>query len=196
MPIKYESGTLKVSFGYGLKLNRGDYQSEDAHSSVSMEFDIEGDPVAVLEEAIAVESKLAQHAKLAVFAELGIESFTEVKEGVLAPKLPTPPAAAPSQPSTAGVGAKKNYAPFGGGGQGGGQFAPPKADLTQQPVVALFGKAYYDQRSLKADGTYKQGAADFRSVADRSDQLWLAGRDGTVNADVAAELEKAGVAVV
>jgi hypothetical protein len=188
------SGTVaKVSAGYSLKVPAAaDYSSEDAHVSFGIEFDISGaeDLDTIVSQLEALEAQLHASAKLAVFAQLGTE-FEAGPNGVMVPVIKSAPkAAAPAARRPSGGGG-------GGGGTGRGGFAKPKAQGRELPVVVLGGEAYYDQRVLKEDGTYKDGAADFKSVQKvngQANQLWITGRDGSFNDDVVALLDEAGIA--
>ncbi len=197
MGIAVENGKLRISAGYSLKIpGAANYSSQDAHASYSVELDVEGDVTAIAEAAPDIYDDLETKAKLSVFKQLGL-GFTEEADGTLQPKLEAAPVAAPAPAATSAP----SSAPFGGGG--GGQqrpFSPPKADVTQQPAfIADLGEGlieYYDLRSLKADGTFKPRAADFRPTRKGAgNQVWLTDRDGNQNANVVAGLQAAGVAV-
>lgn len=186
--IEYENGTLRVSAGYSLKVpGSADYSSEDAHASLSLEAQVDGDDVKlsdVIEQAKLLYATLAQSAKIAVFAQLNVE-FDTTDTGLLRPIIkgsaPAPKRTAPATNSQP----KQQQ-----------QYAPPKADTSDLPIVTIDGVQYRDQRPLKADGTYKPGAADFKSVDKvngRFAQLWLADKNGNQNAEVVAALERSGV---
>lgn len=189
MATEVDGKTLRVSFGYGVKANRGNYSSEDAHVSFSVEETIDAAATndEIVRRATDLEQVLESGAKLLVYGALNL-GFAE-NEGTLQPVLDVAvPVAAPK--------AKYSKPSGGGGGQGDGQ--PSK--ISQQPkVVVDFGEGaieYYDARSLKADGTYKPGANDFRSVAklgDRFHPVWLYAQDGTPNEESIAAATAAGL---
>lgn len=192
MSVVVENGKMRVSAGYSLKVpHEVQYASQEAHIGLSLEFDVDGESSAILAQGEGLEAAIAQQVKLAVFAQLGVDA-TDGPNGIVMPALTAPARnAAPATP-------KGSFTPKGSGGGGGGsQYGPPKADVTQQPVVTFDDgngvHAYYDLRSLKADGTFKPNAADFRSVSDGTKkQVWLRGKDGSVNARVASSLEAMG----
>lgn len=203
MGFEIEDGTVKVSVGYSLKrkVAAGSLDMHDSHMSVSFDIPIEQlgkDTTAALGVLETFEAQLAQHVKLGVFAQLGAE-FDETADGVLIPK--SVPKDAQGNRSN-GQRRSSGSGSSGGGGQrrqgGGGsrQFAPPKADVSQQPTVTLnFGKGdedFYDLRSLKEDGTYSPRAADFQKVGGTY-KVWITDQQGNVKQDVAAALDQAGV---
>jgi hypothetical protein len=196
--IEITDGKMRVSYGYGLKVNLDPdgYDMHDAHMSVSFEFDVEGDTSALLQQAEMVEADLAAHAKLGVFAELGVE-FDETSEGVLIPRA-TKKKAKPKKRtrSRSGGGSSQSRSRSGGRSR---QQSKPKADLSNEPTYEVdFGKGvaeYIDLRDVKARGDFKEGAADFRNVDNPREQYWLYSKDGDENDDVFDALEEAGVPV-
>jgi hypothetical protein len=192
MAIELEGTVAKVAVGYSLKVpGAADYSSEDAHASYSVEFDISGKTFdQVQEELEAIQAQLHTNAKLAAFAQLGVE-FDTSTAGVIQPVIKTRPKAA----KTGGGYTPKPQAQ--GGGGGGFVRTPPKVANSDKPVVVLGGVAYYDQRPAKESGTYKEGAADFKSVntiEGRYSQHWIINKDGSVNEQTTGLLEEAGVA--
>lgn len=195
MPIQLQDGTLRVMSSYSLKTDSGEeYGSHSHSSSLSIEFDLSDmsadDVDAVIKFAESIEPQLAVSAKLAVFTQLGVE-FAEGPSGVLLPKVGKPKASAP----------KKTYARKGGGG-GGAKAAErkPAANTDDLPRVTLTWKGddvdFIDLRPLKESGRFSPKAADFRQdgvPAREATQLWITDKDGSVNDDVAAALEEAGV---
>lgn len=188
MPTEISETTIKVAFSYGIKVNRGNFQSEDVHLSFSV-----GEPLAegatnedIVRRASDLESLLEGGVKLAVFTALNL-GFTE-NDGVLQPVLdvsaiPVAAAAAPQQR----------------GGYSGGQNQGPSKISTAPRVQADFGKGtqeYYDARPLKEANEYKPTAADFRSVnkiGDTFDSVWLYQKDGTPNTESINQATAAGL---
>lgn len=178
MSIEVADGTLRISVGHSVKVGRPNYSAEDAHYSVSFEQAVEGgDIIDILKFAEQVEAMLEGHVKLSVAASLGLEmNGTEF----VFPQ----PAAKPAAPQ------RRSSSSGGSGGGGGG---PSK--LADQPVYTIDGIDYYDQRSLKADGTYSPKAPDFKEVGKSrgGSALWIKGADGTVNEGVTEKLKAAGI---
>lgn len=183
---------IKVSVSYGLKvpINPADTfaGTHDAHISYSItdEAPKGADPAQIAKAAHDLEAALLDGVKLAVFAALDVGYNPETMMPVVTVSAPPAAVTPPRAP-------QPQAAPRQSGGGGGvGQYAPPKADLKQQPVVLMdyFGNGelveFYDQRSLKADGTYSPRAADFRSVRkfrkqDGSEDylpLWITDKQG------------------
>jgi len=177
MPTEITETTLRVSFSYGIKVNRGNFQSENANVSFSVEEPLT--PLATNEDIVRrasdLESLLEGGVKLATFTSLNL-AFSE-KDGVLSPVLDVSAipvaAAAPAQQR---------------GGYSGGQNQAPSKISTAPKVSADLGKGlieYYDARPLKEAGEYKPNAADFRSVSKQGDgtfdSVWLYQKDGTPN---------------
>jgi len=192
MAIEIEGTVAKVAVGYSLKVpGDADYSSEDAYAGYTVEYDISGKTFdEVQEELEAIQAQLHTNAKLAAFAQLGVE-FTTSPSGVIQPVIKTRPKA----PKTGG------YRPQaqGNGSGGGGQYprTPPKVANSDKPIVKLGGIPYYDQRPAKESGTYKPGAADFKSVNkidDRFLQHWIIAKDGSYDEQTTALLDEAGVA--
>lgn len=183
---------LRVSFGYGLKANRGNYQSEDAHVSFSLEETIDAAATndEIVRRATDIEQTLESGAKLLVYGALNL-GFAE-NEGTLQPVFDVPdvPVAAPKKAAS-----KPN--PYGGGGGQGDR--QPSLIQSQPKVVVDFGEGaieYFDTRGLKKSGQYKQTANDFRSVekqGDRFHPVWLYGKDGTPNEKAIAAATAAGL---
>ena len=195
--IEVNGSSARVSVSYSLKVPAAaSYSSEDSHVGYSIEFDTAGkDTETIIGELEALQAQLLNTAKLTVFAQLGVE-FEASATGILAPVLKDRPEpakkAAPRPPARAAAPRSGG----GGGGYGGGQFAPPKGKGRDLDVVMLGGTAYFDQRVLKEDGTYKPGAADFKSVNKVNGdnlQLWIVSREGHLNDDVVAMLDEAGL---
>lgn len=194
--IEVNGSSARVSVSYSLKVPAAaSYSSEDSHVGYSIEFDTaDKDVETIIGELEALQAQLLNTAKLTVFAQLGVE-FEASATGILAPVLKEkaePAKKAAPRPAARAAAPRAG----GGGGYGGGQFAPAKAKGRELPVVMLGGVAYFDQRELKEDGTYKPGAADFKSVNKVNGdnvQLWLYSRDGAINDDVAALLDEAGL---
>ncbi len=195
MGLEINNGKVRVSAGYSLKVPlEAQYATNDAHFALSIEFDTEGDSTAVIAQAERLEADLAAQVKLAVFAQLGVD-FREDQNGMLQPVV-TPQAATGTTPQAQSA-PQSGSAPTRQGGQGG-SYGKPKADVTKQDIVTFHHReglhAFYDLRSLKADGTYKQGAADFRSVSEGTKrQVWVRNKEGQLNDEVASALSQAGI---
>lgn len=203
--IKIENGKLTVSATYGLTQNLGDFSSQKAAATYVFETDAEGDTAALLNEAQGVYDQIVEAAKMSTMAHLGIEGEVD-DSGVLQPKL--------VKPITAPVAAAPAPAPQGGyvpqqpqqnsyGGGGGYQNKPP-IDVSDCPVfTADLGDGsgvqnWVDLRPAKADGRYKAGAADFRTVnkvGPKKVQVWLKDRQGAINSNVAAALQAANITI-
>lgn len=193
MGVQITNGRLIVSAGYGLTQNLGDYSSQKASAGLTIEADAEGDPAVVLAEGQKLYDQLIMATKLGVMANLGIEGEVDA-DGVLQPNIKPAVAAAPAPAPQAPP------VPYGGGGGGGGGNFKPAADTSNLPqfVADLDGRGpatWIDLRPLKADGTFKPTAADFRDAADKKHQCWLKDKGGNVKASVAQALQAAGVAV-
>lgn len=199
--IKIANGKLTVSASYGLTQNLGDYSSQKATAGYVFETDADGDTAALLNEAQGVYDQLVEAAKMSTMAHLGIEGEVD-DSGVLQPKL-VKPITAPVAPAPAPAQSGGGYVPQqNGGGQGGYQNKPP-IDVSDCPVfTADLGDGsgvqnWVDLRPAKADGRYKAGAADFRTVnkvGPKKVQVWLKDRQGAINSNVAGALQAAGIA--
>lgn len=181
------------------------------------DFSMKGTEIEITEEVPEgtdtgeVAAHLISVTKLATFASLGV-GFHEDADGVLQPVIeardvPTfnPKGRSQRSQRTSGSNAAAGST---SGVAAGATTAAPKADRSELDVVELdyFDNgepiAFYDQRPLKADGTYKPNAADFASVdrfdlrgdgRTRSIPLWITGKDGDVNEDVVDLLSGAGL---
>lgn len=195
MGLEIKEGKLRVNASYSLKVPlEAQYASQSAGFAISLEMDADGDSTAILAQGENIESQLAAAVKLATFAQLGVD-FKEDGNGMLQPVVL--PKAAPSG-GGGGSAPSQPQQRQGSGGNGSGQYGQPKADVTKQPIVTFHHReglhAFYDLRSLKADGTYKQGAADFRSVSEGTKrQVWIRSKDGVVNDEIAGALQQAGI---
>ncbi len=195
--IEIVDGTvLRISSSYGLKVPGAQpYSSEDAHYSFSVEAPI--DSVDSLDGLIEAAQDLAQAltngVKLQAFAELDV-AF-EDKDGTLRPVLTVPdiPTAAPQASGRPASGNRPTQRPA--------QPAPTSDRATITADLGFGTLTYLDNRPLKADGSFKPGAADFRSAdkvaanGDKYHSVWIAQKGGAKNADVVAALEAAGITV-
>jgi len=200
--IEIKDGTLRVSATYSLKVpvNDGGYAMQDAGMSMTVEQTVgDTDTARVAKDALSLYEQLIGGCKLAVFGQLGVD-FDTTNDGVMKPKVTETPKSSGGGRSNAARTGGGNRSGSGGqrqGSGGGRQFAPAKAAGRELPVVTFGGGAYYDQRPLKLDGTYKPGAADFKSVQKRADgtqaQVWLFDKNGNLNEEVADQLDEAGI---
>lgn len=178
MSVQIEDGAVRVSVTYSLKVPDPStpYAAEQVSLSTSLEFAANGDSEVVMTQARQLDQALYRDLQLSVFAHLGIEDFTELPNGRLVPKIPLG-AEKPKKSGGGGGGYK-------GGGGGGGQ---RKADPSQIPqhTIQVNGEqiTVQDLRGLKANGTYKQNAPDFRQ-GDRP--IWIQGKDGNPNPEAQA----------
>ena len=193
MGIKIEDGTLKVSASYSLKEGLPNYSSHDAYAGYSIEIPVEGEEAAILVEGQKLYDTLSNAAKLSVFATLNVAAEADA-DGILQPVLQAKAAPAVAAPAPAAPAPQNNG--------GGGQYPPskPAADTSNLPQFQadLDGRGvdtWIDLRPLKDNGTYKQGAADFRSNSDRKRQVWLKDKNGNVKQNVAQALQAAGQTV-
>lgn len=173
--MQITDGSCRVSVSYSLKVPGPNYSSESVNLSVSMEFPAEGDTEQIAAQARAEEQKMFRDLQLSAFTYLGVEDFTELPNGRLIPTIPTF-----EKPKKSGGGGGS----YGGGNRsgGGGGYGKPKADPSSIPShnIDLNGNqvTVQDLRGLKADGTYKQTAPDFR----KGDQpIWINAKGGGVN---------------
>lgn len=187
MTIELNGSSLRVSAGYSTKIpHEVDYAMNEAHVGLSIEATVTD--VEELEEieaqAIEIQQQLHTTAKLAVFAQLGLE-YETTPSGVLVPQIE-----APKRAKKSSGGSRKSSS----NGSGGGGFTKPKANLSELDQIELPWGTYYDCRPLKEDGTYKSGAADFRAVEFDDveggyQQLWLYNKDGSPNGEVVKAVE-------
>lgn len=191
--MEITNGRVRISAGYSAKIPGGaPYSSEDKHTGISIEFDVEGDINAITEQALALEADLDTKVKLATIASLGM-GFTETQLGVIVPEWPGGGAPAPAPAQFKGPSGRGGGRSYGAGGGGGGQqFAPPKVEASQIPTfpTTLNGAQVMvqDCRSLKGEGKpYSVGAADFRIVGGES--VWLFHRGTTNKTEDGAYLE-------
>lgn len=188
---------LRVSASYGAKKpvdpSNTFAGSEEAHVSYALEEDVVGlTKEQIVKRMADLAKELDSGVKLAVAASLDIGFVGG--DGTNPIRLT--PVTVPTVPHTS----RPSPRPQGGGGGGprqgggaGGQFGPPKADLTQQPVLMIHYNgedkpplAFYDCRSLKASGVYNERAADLRSVDAFTGQdgkkshipIWLYDKNG------------------
>lgn len=189
--IETDGAVLRVSSSYAIKVPGAvPYSSEDAHYSFSVEQPIE-DGISLddlIEQAKDLAGQLETGVKLSVFSSLDV-AFTDV-DGTLRPVLD---AGVPTaQPKAA-------PAPRAQGGPTSGNV--PRVDRSADPtVVADFGKGqtnYLDNRPKKAAGTFKPGAADFRSVDKINDgkyhSVWITAQGGAVNQATVDAMAAAGI---
>lgn len=172
--MELENGKLRISAGYSLKVpGEADYSSQDKHVGLSLEYDVpdDADVEAILDKAIEVEAQLDTQVKLAVFAALNVEP-KEVAEGVLVPnwngvgtKKAKPAGGGRSKPSGNSGGGNRGKS---NGNRGGNR---PKANPDDIPTFFYDGMEIQDVRGLKADGTFKPNAPDFREPG-RGGKAW------------------------
>ena len=190
--IQDNGTTASVSVRHGAKVNRGNYQSEEASAGFSIEFDLEGVTFAeALAELVQLESQLIvvaqQQAALALGAEVGTD-------GIVFSAPPAPVATATA------------LAASGGGGGGKPDYPAPIVAAEDKQQIIIDGRAYYDQRGLKLPGPngeapkYKPGAADFRAVdqdaaPDGRKQLWITTKAGAIVPETQAMLAAVGITV-
>lgn len=199
MSTTLTNGRIVISGHYGVTVNRGDYSSEKLSQGFTLEYDVaeDADTAAVVSQAEAEFATIVETAiKPAVLDGLNL-SGTVTENGAMLADLGGATrinnvvaiTAAPSAPQ--------------GGGQAGFANTPPKA--TEAQVAALprifvdldgtgAPQEWIDQRSLKADGTYKPGAADFKR-ADGGKQVWVKDKGGALQQSVVDKLAEAGITV-
>lgn len=176
MGIVVNDGVLRVSVGYSAKVGLPNYSSHDSHRSISYEQEVQGGDLAqTLLDAEKVEAMLEAHVKLSVAQSLGLELNGTELQFPVETKVQAQPAPARQTPQSR---------PSGGSSR-----------LKEMDVVTVDGTDFYDQRPLKADGTYSPKAPDFKEVGKTRGgrSLWIHASDGTVNEKVAAMLEANGV---
>lgn len=183
--MQIQDGSCRVSVSYSLKVPGPNYSSESVNLSVSLEFPAEGDSEQIATQARQQEQKMFRDLQLSSFAYLGIADFDELPNGRLIPHIPVF-----EQPK------KSNQ--NGGNRGGGGNYGKPKANASDIPTrnIILKGEqvTVQDLRGLKADGTYKNTAPDFR-VGDRP--VWLEAKGGGTNPEgeaIATALEEKAAA--
>ena len=192
--IELDGATLRISATYGIKVPGAQpYSSEDAHYSFSIEQPVD-DGVSLdqlIEEAQELAQSLESGVKLQAFSSLDVP-FEDV-DGTLRPVL-TVTQVPTSAPKAGGRPASGNRAPQ--------QQRAQAASSDRDTITIDFGlgvNEYLDNRPLKADGTFKAGAADFRSAEKIRDggyhSVWIAQKGGAQNADVVAALTAAGISV-
>lgn len=173
--MQIQDGSCRVSVSYSLKVPGPNFSSESVNLSVSMEFPANGDSEQIAVQARQQEQSMFRDLQLSSFAYLGIEDFQELPNGRLVPTIPVF-----EKPKKSG-----GYSGGGGGGGYQGNRTPRKADPSTIPQfnVEVNGSkvAVQDLRSLKADGTYKESAPDFRVDGDRP--VWINGKGGGKNAE-------------
>ncbi|KKK72307.1 hypothetical protein LCGC14_2905180 [marine sediment metagenome] len=192
------NGRVIISGLYGVTANRGDFSSEKLSQGFTLEYDVaeDADTAAVIAQAEAEWAALVEQAiKPAVLDGLNLTG-TLMEGGALVADLGGAQLPSNVTPIT------QNQA---GGGNGGGAFpmTPPKATPNQiaalpRVIVDLDGtgvpQEWIDQRSLKADGTYKPGAADFKR-SDGGKQVWINDKGGAQQQSVVDKLVEAGITV-
>ena len=169
MSVEIDDLTIDVTASFGMKVGLPNYSGKDAHVS----FAVKGQAVpngATTEQIIKamydLHDALIQGAKLAVFADLD-HAYDPTTMQPIATVSNIPVAAPPYAAAPIASAAAPRPQGQGGGGQ---QYAAPKADLSKVPQLLMdfFGDgrmvAVYDQRALKADGTYSPKAPDFKTV--------------------------------
>ncbi len=198
------NGRIIISGHYGVTANRGDYSSEKLSQGFTIEYDVaeDADTAAVIAQAEAEWAALVEQAvKPAVLDGLGLTGTLE-EGGALLADLGGAQLPSNVTPIASATIASERQA---GGGNGGGAFptTPPKATPNQvaalpRVIVDLDGtgtpQEWIDQRSLKADGTYKPGAADFKR-SDGGKQVWVKDKNGAVQESVMVRLVEAGITV-
>jgi len=192
--IEIKDGVLKVTAIYSLKVpvNQAGYAMQDMGAVIGCEVALPEayDTALMAKDANSLFAELANGVKLAVFAQLGTDFDTI--DGVLKPKVvETPKESKPRGGSGTNRGGSR------GGSSSQRQFAPAKSAGRDMPIVVLDGVEYFDQRPLKADGTFKEGTADFRGTKvganGRAPQLWIYSKDGELNEGVADLLDEAQI---
>lgn len=190
--IEFQDGTVRISAGASAKVNRGNYNMEDSHASISVEGGIPEDASLddVIAEARGIYVKLETFAKLSVAADLGLEVDVD-NDGAVTFQFSSDEKAAPKPKRSSG-----------GSQRGGGQRSQRgssnrslggQSRAKDMEIVEIGGTDYYDVRPLKEDGTYKPNAADFQGVSKADGSLWLYGKDGSLNDDVVDLLSDAGI---
>lgn len=197
--INIDGGTVTIEVGYGLTVNKGDFNSERLDVRLTEAFPAQTGPTAAVEaEALQHASTLEAAAKTFVMTALGVDASFD-QNGILQPTLgkaaapavaavaPTPISSAPSAPAAS---------PF-------GNSAPAKTTPQQRDALPTFAadfgfglQEYTDYRALKANGTYKSTAPDFKPTNDKDGKaIWLMQKNGSIRSDYASILQAAGVAV-
>lgn len=193
------SGTLvRVQASFGLKKPSDPSNtfagSQESHVSYAIESDVAGlTKEQITKYCLDLSKELDAGVKLAVASSLDV-GFVTKDDGTIHMTPVTVPTIPVNTAARGGGGGRPSGGVGGGFRQGGGsQFAPPKADLSQQPVlmVKYYGEqappvAFIDCRSLKASGVYDAKAADFRSVDKFTNQkgeqahipIWLFDKNG------------------
>jgi len=176
MSVTVKDGVLRISVGYAAKVGLANFSSHDSHRSLSFEQEVEGGDLAqILSEAEKVEAMLEGYVKLSVAQSLGLEmKGTELQF----PDTPPAKVKAPSAP------ARQTPRSHGGSSR-----------LQDMEIVTIDGVDFYDQRPLKADGSYSPKAPDFKEAgkARGGQSLWIRSQDGSVNSEVVEKLKAAGV---
>lgn len=198
-----DDSTIRVSGSFNLKLPLEEvaYASQDAHVGFSVEVSTTTDDLdTIIKAAQQLRAELTAAAKLAVFAELGV-NFKESDIGVLSPDLSGFQAA--SKPATGG--GRKPAVGSGGssarrGAQSGDRPAPKASaadrdSLDRYDVRLPNGRnaTIVDQRPLKESGQYKPTAPDFKVDEPNGQGFWLYQKDGSTNDDITGWLEDNGV---
>lgn len=187
MGFEILDGSVRIHGSYGVKVNRGNYQTEDMTLGMSIEFSLEdsADFDVATAKAMELDAALATQVKLATFAQLGLD-FTEIKDGVVVAKLPV---VEDNKPKARGGRQNKS-----GGGRGSGQGG---IDRSESPTYTFEDSdgdkiEVYDERPLKDKGLIKETAADFRAIKGRR-SFWLYNAEGDPNNWVFEMAEAAGV---
>ena len=190
MGVTITDGLVRVNAGYSLKLPTSiKFSSEDQHAGVSVEYALPdgAEFEDVKRQAEELQGSLATSCKLMVFAQLGVD-FEEAAEGVIKPKL------------NGAVAQSSNVVPINQAPSGGGNNYPPRgpSKTANMPRINLpDGTVLIDLRPLKADGSYKPTAADFKEAdgGRNAKSFWLYQKDGAVNQATAELLASAGIDV-
>jgi hypothetical protein len=209
------STTVRVQASFGLKKPSDPSNTFAGSQESHVSYAIEADVVGLTKEQIAkycldLAKELDQGVKLAVCSSLDVGFVTKDDGSIQVTPVTVPSVPFNARPRGGGQGGGGGRpAPQGGGG--GGQFAPPKADVSQQPVLMLdYFKngqpiAFFDMRPLKASGVYKSNAADLRSCDKFTNKqgvqafipVWLTDKNGNPNTwehSLVAAAEKADTA--
>ncbi len=201
------NGRIIISGLYGVTANRGDFSSEKLSQGFTIEYDVpeDADTAAVIAQAEAEWAALVEQAvKPAVLDGLNLTGSivgADLNDGLAGGVLLADLGGAQLPSNVTPI----TQAQAAGGNGNGGAFptTPPKATPNQvaalpRVVVDFDGtgvpQEWIDQRSLKADGTYKPGAADFKR-SDGGKQVWIKDKNGAVQQSVMDKLVEAGVTV-
>lgn len=172
--MNISEGKLTVSAAYGTKVPAAAaFSSQEARLSMELEFPVTGEYDSIVDRGHQLEAALTAQLKLAVWSQLGL-GVVESADGTIQPDLSSLPAQA----------APTSAAPRSGGGGGGFQNKPTKAQQAGVEVptynVVINGEqaVVKDRRDIIAAGVYKAGAADFLL---NGESVWLLNKDKSPN---------------